>query len=41
MVDLVGGMLRKDPNERLSIEQVLKHTWLSDPNNVLVNKRRA
>ena len=28
-IDLIKGMLVKDPNERLSIEEVLAHPWLS------------
>ena len=27
--DLVTGMLQKDPSQRLSIDQVLAHEWLS------------
>jgi calcium-dependent protein kinase len=27
-IDLITGMLQKDPYKRITIEQVLKHPWL-------------
>jgi len=28
--NLIGHMLRKDPSQRLTAEQILQHEWLSD-----------
>ena len=30
-VDLINGMLRKNPEERLKIDQIQEHNWLKGP----------
>ena len=35
--DLLHGLLNKDPNKRLTIEQILKHPWLNEDENDIIN----
>ena len=37
--DLLHGLLNKDPDKRLTIEQILEHPWLKEDENVL-NKQK-
>ena len=37
--DLLHGLLNKDPNKRLTTEQILNHPWLKDDENDLNNNK--
>ena len=37
--DLLHGLLNKDPDKRLTIEQILEHPWLKEDENVLNNNK--
>ena len=37
--DLLHGLLNKDPNKRLTIEQILNHPWLKEDENELNNSK--
>ena len=37
--DLLHGLLNKDPEKRLTIEQILNHPWLKDDENELNNNK--
>ena len=38
MVDLLKGILIKDPNKRLKIYQIKKHAWTTDSGTIYINK---
>ena len=37
--DLLHGLLNKDPNKRLTIEQILNHPWLKEEEDYLTNNK--
>ena len=38
--DLLQGLLNKDPNKRLNIEQILNHPWLNEEDNDINNNNK-
>ena len=38
--DLLHGLLNKDPNKRLNIEQILNHPWLNEDDNDINNNSK-
>ena len=38
--DLLHGLLNKDPNKRLNIEQILNHPWLNEEDNEINNNNK-
>jgi serine/threonine protein kinase len=40
VIDLVQKLLMKDREERITIEQVLEHSWITKGNAALLSQRR-